>query len=296
MKVDGIIISTMRTLLLLPLLCSLLAGQQAPPPKYPETLPAGVKLEANLSYSQYPETVADVFTPAGQGAEKRPGVIVIHGGGWVGGTKEAMYDSYVRRYLEKGFVVANVEYRLAKAAKAPAAVEDALKAANWFIDNASKWNVDRKRIVVTGGSAGGHLALMVGLANKSASLGKPVKVAAVVNFYGITDVADQLSGTNMRQYAVTWVPDEPGRIDLARRVSPLTYVRKDVPPVLTIHGDADQTVPYEHGIQITKSLVDAGARAEMISVPQGRHGFPVAKLDELYPQIFAFLTRVGVLR
>lgn len=286
----------MRRLLLLPLLCSLLAGQQAPPPKYPESLPAGVKLEPNLAYGQYPETVLDVFTPASQGAEKRPAVIVIHGGGWVGGTKEAVYESFVRRYLEKGFVVANVEYRLAKAAKAPAAVEDALRASNWFLENAAKWNVDRKRVVVTGGSAGGHLALMVGMATKSAGLGKPAKVAAVVNFYGITDVADQLSGANMRQYAVTWVPDEPGRIDLARRVSPLTYVRKDVPPILTIHGDADQTVPYEHGVQITKMLVDAGARAEMISVPQGRHGFPKEKLDELYPQIFAFLARVGVMR
>jgi acetyl esterase/lipase len=255
-----------------------------------------VKLEPNLAYGQYPETVLDVFTPASQGAEKRPAVIVIHGGGWVGGTKEAVYESFVRRYLEKGFVVANVEYRLAKAAKAPAAVEDALRASNWFLENAAKWNVDRKRVVVTGGSAGGHLALMVGMATKSAGLGKPAKVAAVVNFYGITDVADQLSGANMRQYAVTWVPDEPGRIDLARRVSPLTYVRKDVPPILTIHGDADQTVPYEHGVQITKMLVDAGARAEMISVPQGRHGFPKEKLDELYPQIFAFLARVGVMR
>ncbi|MBL8228403.1 MAG: alpha/beta hydrolase [Bryobacterales bacterium] len=285
----------MKILLLLASLCGTLAGQQAPA-KYPETLPAGVKLDANLAYAQHPETVLDVFAPAPQATAKHPAMIVIHGGGWVGGTKEAVYESFVRRYLEKGFVVANVEYRLAKAAKAPAAVEDALRAANWFLDNCARWNVDRKRVGVTGGSAGGHLALMVGMANKSAGLGKPVKVAAVVNFYGITDVADQLSGANMRKYAVTWIPDEPGRIDLARRVSPLTYVRKDVPPVLTIHGDADQTVPYEHGIQITKALVDAGARAEMISVAQGAHGFPKEKLDQLYPQIFEFLTRHGILR
>lgn len=277
------------------LFLSPLAAQQAPP-KYPETLPPGVKLIPNLSYSQHPETVLDIFTPATPENPKRPGVVVIHGGGWVGGTREAQYDTFVRRYLEKGFVVANVEYRLAKAAPAPAAAEDALKAVNWFIDNASKWGVDRKRIVVTGGSAGGHLALMAGMAQKSAGLGRTPKVAAVINFYGITDVADQLSGSNMRQYAVTWIPDQPGRIDLARRLSPLTYVRKDVPPILTLHGDADQTVPYEHGLQITKTLVDAGAKAEMISVHLGAHGFPKEKLDELYPQIFAFLQRNGVLR
>lgn len=268
---------------------------QNPPPKYPE-LPAGVKMDADISYDRYKETVLDVFQPGEAASGKRPGVIVIHGGGWTGGTKEGQWDNFVRRYLEKGFVVANVEYRLAKVATAPAAVEDALKAANWFISNAGKYNVDKKRIVVTGGSAGGHLSLMVGMAPKSAKLGKPAKVAAVVNFYGITDVGDQLAGPNMRQYAVTWVPDSPGRLELARRVSPMTYVRRNLPAILTLHGDADQTVPYEHGVNLTKALNDAGVRTEMISVPQGRHGFPKEKMDELYKDIFGFLTRVGVLR
>jgi acetyl esterase/lipase len=253
-------------------------------------------MDANIAYDKYPETKLDVFQPAGDAAGKRPGVIVIHGGGWVNGSKEGQWDSMIRPYLEKGFVVASVEYRLAKAAVAPAAVEDSLKAANWFSAHAGKYNVDKKRIIVTGGSAGGHLSLMVGMTPRSAKLGKPAKVAAVVNFYGITDVADQLNGPNMRQYAVTWVPDTPGRLELARRVSPMTYVRRELPPVLTIHGDADQTVPYEHGVKLTKALVDAKVKAEMISVPQGRHGFPKEKMNELYPQIFAFLSRNGVMK
>lgn len=283
----------MRFLLSFSLLLSAAFAQSSPPP-YP-AIPAGIKVDKNIAYDKYPETVLDVFSPAANAAGKRPGVLVIHGGGWTGGTKESQWDAFVSRYLEKGFVVANVEYRLAKAATAPAAVEDALKAAEWFHRNAAKYNVDPKRIVVTGGSAGGHLSLMVGMTPRSAKLGKPAKVAAVVNFYGITDVGDQLSGTNMRKYAVTWVPDGPGRIELARRVSPMTYVRKDVPPILTLHGDEDQTVPYQHGILLTKALVDAKAKAEMISVPRGKHGFPKEKLDELYPQIFAFLQRQGIL-
>lgn len=281
----AMILSTL--LLFLPL-----AAQTAPAPAAYPPLPAGVTKDT-VSYASYPETQLDVFQPAGGGA-KRPGVIVIHGGGWVNGTKESQWDTFVRRYLEKGFVVANVEYRLAKAAPAPAAVEDALKAAEWFVKNAKKYGADPKKIVVTGGSAGGHLSLMVGMANKSAKLGNPVKVAAVVNFYGITDVADQLGGENMRQYAVTWVPDGPGRLELAARVSPMNYVRKDLPPILTLHGDSDQTVPYEHGVRLTRSLVDVGAKSEMISVPQGRHGFPKEKLDQLYPQIFEFLKRQGI--
>ncbi|MBI3210162.1 MAG: alpha/beta hydrolase [Candidatus Solibacter usitatus] len=270
------------------------AGLTAQTPAGYPPLPQGVKLDANIAYAQYAETKLDVFTPAVAVQGKRPGVLVIHGGGWVGGQKEGQWDSMIRRYLEKGFVVASVEYRLAKAATAPAAVEDVLKAAEWCSRNASKYNVDKKRIVATGGSAGGHLSLMVGMTPKSAKLGKPAKVAAVVNFYGITDVGDQLGGPNMRSYATTWVPEKPGRLELARRVSPMTYVRRDLPPILTLHGDADPTVPYEHGVMLTKALTKAKARTEMISVPKGRHGFPKEKLDELYPQIFAFLQRHGV--
>jgi len=205
-------------------------------------------------------------------------------------------ERYCLPYLEKGFVVANVEYRLAAVAPAPAAVIDVLKAARWFRENAKRYNVDRKRIVVTGGSAGGHLALMVGMSPKSARFGKPVKIAAVVNVYGITDVADQLEGPNMRKYAVTWVPEQPGRTELARKVSPMTYVRRGLPPILTIHGDADPTVPYEHGIKLTKALRDVGVDAQLISVPGGKHGFSKEEWDRVLPQIFTFLERRGILR
>ena len=260
----------------------------------PPRIPDWVKVDANIHYDKYNETVLDVMQSTRATAKRRPGVLVIHGGGWTGGTKESQVEQICLRYLEKGFVVVNVEYRLAKAAIAPAAVEDSLKAAEWFRKNAKKYRVDPSKIIVTGGSAGGHLALMVGMTPKTANLGKPAKVAAVINFYGITDVNDQLQGPNKRTYAVTWVPEMKGREDLARRVSPMTYVRKDLPPILTLHGDADATVPYEHGVKLTKALVEAGARAEMITVPEGQHGFPKEKLDELYPQIFAFLEKYGV--
>jgi dipeptidyl aminopeptidase/acylaminoacyl peptidase len=132
---------------------------------------------------------------------------------------------------------------------------------------------------------------MVGLTPKSARLGPQTKVAAVVNFYGITDVEDQVDGPNMRKYAATWVPPSPERMDTARRVSPIEYVSKDAPAVLTIHGTADPTVPYEHGIRLTKGLRDAGADAEMISIPEGKHGFPKEQLDKIYEQIFEFARR-----
>ena len=281
-----------KLVLFVSLLATLGLAQQ---PQTPAPLPDSVSVEANIPYDQYKQTVLDIMQPKAASTRKRPGVIVIHGGGWTGGQKEAMVERYCLPYLGKGFVVANVEYRLADVAPAPAAVMDVLKAANWFRENAGKYNVDRKRIVVTGGSAGGHLALMVGMANKAAKVGKPANVAAVVNVYGIADVADQVEGPNVRDYAVKWLPEQPGRIELARRLSPISYVRRDLPAILTIHGDADETVPYEQGVNLTKALREAGADAQMISVPRGKHGFTKEQWAELLPQIFTFLERRGIM-
>ncbi len=270
--------------------CLLLATALMAQGRFPE----GTRVQRDTPYNQYPETRLDIYQPPGP-MGNRPGVLVIHGGGWTQGSRAGDVDFHVRRYVAKGFVVANIDYRLAKTAPAPAAVEDAIHAANWFVENAKVYGVDPKRIVVTGGSAGGHLALMVAMVNARAGLGKPVRVRAVVNFFGITDVGDQIQGPNERDYAVEWLPAQPGRMELARRVSPITYVRRDLPPILTIHGDADDTVPYEHGARLTKALTQAGAPAELISVPGGGHGFPADKLDEIYTQVFAFLAKHGVL-
>jgi acetyl esterase/lipase len=279
--------------LVLPLVFLPAAFAQAPP--QPAAIPDSVAVESGIAYDKYPETKLDILQPKAPSKAKRPGALVIHGGGWVNGTKESQIPTCLR-YVEKGFVCATVEYRLAKAAKAPAAVEDVLRAEQWFEKNAKKYNVDKKRIVVTGGSAGGHLSLMVGMTPKSAKLGPPSHVRAVVNFYGITDVGDQLGGPNMREYAVTWVPEQEGRLKLAARVSPMTYVRRGLPPILTLHGDADQTVPYEHGVKLTKALRDAGATAEMVTVPGGRHGFTKEVNDRVYEEnIWPFLKKCGVM-
>lgn len=247
-------------------LTTALAAGQVPP------IPDWVSVEANIAYDTHPDTKLDILKPK-TATGKRPGILFIHGGGWVVGSKENVVANFCLPYLQKGFVVANVEYRLAKAALAPAAVIDVLKAAEWFQKNAEKYGVDPKRIIVSGDSAGGHLALMVGLTPSKANLGPVGKVAAVVNFYGITDVGDVLEGTNMREYAVGWIPETMAdRREVARRVSPQTWVRKKLPASLTIHGGEDPTVPYEHGVAIVKMMRDLGNDAELYSVPKGKHG------------------------
>jgi acetyl esterase/lipase len=167
-------------------------------------------------------------------------------------------------------VVANVEYRLAQAAPAPAAVNDVLKAAQWFQDHAAQYRVDRNRILATGGSAGGHLALMIAMmpiamTPASADLGPAIKIAAVIDFFGVADVADQVAGPNRRRYAEVWIPEQPDRLELARRVSPMTYVRKGLPPILALHGDADATVPYEQSVSLVKALKNKRRSASSIS-------------------------------
>jgi len=188
--------------------------------------------------------------------------------------------------------VANVEYRLAKAATAPAAVEDVLKAAEWFQKHAAEYKVDPKQIVVMGGSAGGHLALMVAMTLPSANLGPTIKIAAVIDMFGITNVGDQLAeGVNQRPYAVAWIPEQPDRMALAQRVSPITYVRRGLPPMLVIHGDADSVVPYSQSVTLVNALKGAGVDTELITVPGGDHGFEPPVMDKLWPQIFKWLKK-----
>ena len=159
----------------------------------PAAIPDSVSMEANIPYGEFKETVLDILQPKEPAKKKRPGVILIHGGGWTGGTKEARVEYAALKYAQHGFVVANVEYRLAKAATAPAAVSDVLKAAQWFHKNAKKYHVDAKRIVVTGDSAGGHLAMLAAYSMGDRQLppscdAPAVPIKAVVNFYGPVDL------------------------------------------------------------------------------------------------------------
>jgi acetyl esterase/lipase len=249
------------------------------------------QIQANIRYAHHAETVLDILQARAPALKNRPGVIMIHGGGWVEGDKESTVAPFAVPFVQHGFVVANVEYRLAKSAAAPAAVQDVRNAAKWFVDHAAEYKVDPGHIIVMGQSAGGHLALLTAMLPESAELGPAVKLSAVVDFSGITDVADQLEGPNQRPYAVAWIPQQPDRMALARQLSPITYVRKGLPPVLAIHGDADEIVPYEQSVRLTKGLKSAGGDAELITVPGGKHAFTPEQMQKIWPQIFTWLKK-----
>jgi len=247
------------------------------------------------------ELKLDMYQARGQTAPQAT-VLYIHGGGWTGGAKETNVLNLLP-YFEMGWNVVNVEYRLARVSLAPAAVEDCLCALRWVIHNAKEHNVDTSRIVVTGNSAGGHLALTTGMIPASAGLDRQcpgpeeLKVAAIVNWYGITDVADLLDGPNRKVYAVTWLGSMENRKDIAARVSPLTYVRSGLPPILSIQGDADPTVPYTHSVRLHAALEKAGVPNKLITVPAGLHGnFRPEEYPRLYGEIRDFLTKYNLLK
>jgi acetyl esterase/lipase len=172
------------------------------------------------------------------------------------------------------------------------------------IRHAKEYGIDVDRIVVAGGSAGGHLALITGFLPESAGLDRncpgpeTLKVAAIVTWFGISDVNELLEGPNMKTYAVTWLGSAPNRDQIAKRVSPLTYVRAGLPPVFTIHGDADPTVPYTQAVRLQRALTEASVPNELLTVPGGKHGFDccnAAQRENAYMKIQEFLVRHHVL-
>lgn len=229
-----------------------------------------------------------------------PVVLYFHGGGWVAGDKESNVLRLIP-YLEMGWAAVNVEYRLGEVARAPAAVLDCLCALRWVVSNAEEYGFDTSRIVTTGNSAGGHLALTTGMVPEAAGLDREcpgderLDVAAVINWYGITDVADLLDGADRRSYAVEWLGSQPDRFDIAERVSPLSHVRSGLPPVLSIHGDADTAVPYQQAVRLHDELDRAGVDNELHTVPGGGHGgFDREETLAIFRTIHDFLDRHGL--
>lgn len=245
------------------------------------------------------EAKLDLYLPRAA-SKPTPTLIFFHGGGWTGGNKESR-SLRLLPYLEMGWSVANVEYRLAQVSLAPAAVEDCLCALRWIIRNADEYNLDVDQLVVSGDSAGGHLALTTGMLPASAGLDRQcpgteeLRVAAIVNWYGVTDVPDLLEGPNMREYAVAWMGSMPNRKEIGERISPLTYVRGGLPPVLTIHGDADPTVPYSHAVRLHEKLEKAGVSNQLLTIPGGKHGrFSREEYLQVLETIQAFFQRHGL--
>lgn len=215
-------------------------------------IPASVELRENVEYGRIRNIRLrlDLYAPT-TSSEPRPGLILIHGGAWVGGSKED-YRCYGVTFAEMGYVVASIDYRLAPQWHYPAQVEDAKCAVRWMRANAEELGVDPDRIAVMGGSAGGHLAMMVGyssdvpeLEGEGGHAEVSSSVSAVVQLYGPVDFTlptvldDPTSMELLRTFLGVTYQANP---ELYQTSSPIHYLDVDDPPTLILHGTIDTVV------------------------------------------------------
>ncbi|EOR94899.1 putative lipase/esterase [Arcticibacter svalbardensis MN12-7] len=263
--------------------------------------PSGYEEQLNVVYTTAAnwEGKMDLYLPAKERGPS-PVIINIHGGGWNKGNKES--QTGFSNFFKKGYAVANIEYRLVQVAPAPAAVEDTRCALIYLIKNAKQLNIDVNRIVIMGGSSGGHLALMGGLLANNHLFDinckgvEQIKVAAIIDKYGITDLWDWAFGPNKTSKSATmWLGERARDEAFAKSVSPITYVSKLSPPTFIVHGNEDPIVPYQESEALHKKLLEAGVKTEFITAEGGLHGnFPKDKNTEVNAAIMAFLKDLDI--
>jgi acetyl esterase/lipase len=196
----------------------------------------------------------DVYKPKGL-TEERPVLVFIHGGGWSHGDKSD-YLPYLIDYAEKGYVTVTVSYRLSGVAKFPAAVRDVQSAVQWIREHSGEYMINPEKIALIGGSAGGHLALMVAYSDSSQR-----RVQAVVNIYGPTDLTTEYARN--RGECLTFLGKSYAEApDLYRLASPRTHLSPDDPPTLIFHGTIDALVPVSQSDSLHQWLDRAGVPNE----------------------------------
>jgi len=264
--------------------------------KKPVAIPKDYVAQIDVVYTKVLdwEGRADLYISP-KASKPTPVLINIHGGGWKSGVKET--QGGFNSFFNAGFAVANMEYRLSGQAKAPAAVEDTRCMLIYLIKNAKALNIDPNKIIIMGGSAGGHLALMGGLlANDhrfdTNCLGvENIKVAAIINKYGIADVWDWTYGPEHKSSSPKlWLGDKANDDAFIKSVSPVSYVTKNSPPIFIVHGNADPIVPYQQSVDLYKKLQELGVKSQFITVEGGLHGkFDKEKNNEINAAILQFI-------
>jgi acetyl esterase/lipase len=271
-----------RTALVAVLTVSLIGGM---------TRAADVTVEENITYGKGGETELklDLARPDGNGPF--PAIVFIHGGGWYQGNRQG-YRGQIKEAAKRGYVSVTISYRLMKfdeekketttaTPNFPAQIHDAKAAIRWMRAHAAKYNVDPNRIGVTGGSAGGHLSLLVGLTDSKSNLegdgGNPdqsSRVQAVVNIFGPTDMAACHKTSSVAWIFRLFMGGIPGETNgTYKAASPINYVSEDDPPVLTLHGDRDTLVPIAQATTLNEKMKSAGASHTLIVFEGQGHGF-----------------------
>lgn len=226
----------------------------------------------------------DIFRPKDSGT-RRPAIVQIHGGAWVSGLKWLQGIPLLGHLAAGGWVGFNVDYRLSPRAAFPAHLIDVKRAIAWVREHADEYGVDPDFIVVTGGSAGAHLAALVGLTANDPRYQPELEhadtsVAGVVVFYGIYDLTERRRplGRSFRRALERWVMKVRYQDDEAAFVaaSPIEQVRPDAPPFFVLHGTADSVAPVEGARAFVERLRECSrAPVEYLEIPGAGHAFDI---------------------
>ena len=248
----------------------------------------------------------DLYLPP-QSEKPVPLVVWVHGGAWRAGSKDSMP---VERWLQQGFAIASVEYRLSPVAKVPAQIHDIKAAIRWLRGNAKTYAFDSDQFIIAGSSAGGHLAALVGVSNGVVGLEGELgefkstnsNVQAIVSFFGASNLESILAqsrphGLSVRVPALELLlggqPDQ--KPELARLASPVAHVDAADPPLWMIHGDADPQMPIEQSRELFQRFNDLKLKVDFEIVKGGKHGgegfFTAAQLDRVATEIKAAMNR-----
>lgn len=275
-------------------------------------------------YAQAPSTVAitkdivyrkvdgkelklDIGKPDGSGPF--PVVLFFHGGGWQQGDKSHMHK-WIRRFVERGYVGVAVAYRFAPAYRWPSQIEDAKEAVRFLRAHATHYNIDPERVGVMGESAGGYLALMLGVTNPKDSLegesqfpGFSSAVQGVVSYFSATDftaprkeLSPELKQEMLNYYnkplsqVLTDFTGATSKDDpRLKRISVLPYVDANDAPVLLFQGDMDPFVSLDHALKLKKKLEEASVPHELVVVKGGGHGFTGEDQERTVQRMMDFL-------
>jgi acetyl esterase/lipase len=267
-----------RFLILLLGSCGAVLAQANNPPKVPDTVVADRDVEySNVGGRQ----TMDIVRPRETSNIPRPAVLLVHGGGFRGGNKES-YIPLAVKLAEHGYVAASANYRLSPRNQFPSAVEDVKAAVRFLRASAKKYNLDAGHIGTLGGSAGGHLVLMLGLTAGVAEFegsgpnrDQSSAVQCVVDEYGPTDFTQSYSkSVDAAEVLPKWLGSDLNNDRLIHmRASPLNWVTPNAAPTLAIHGTADNYVAYEQSLWIIERLIAAGVPAELETISGAGHGF-----------------------
>ncbi|MEQ8791258.1 MAG: alpha/beta hydrolase [Pirellulaceae bacterium] len=269
-------------------------------PATPRRLPAGVTVHRDLQYAQVgdKQLLLDLYLPE-KADGPLPVIVGIHGGGWANGSKQGGTGSFL---AARGFAVASINYRLSGEAIFPAQIEDCKSAVRWLRANAEKYDLDPERFGAMGHSAGGHLTSLLAASgdvkefDKGDHLEFSSRIQAACPLSGPTDLlqmdAHAPPGARLKHDA----PGSPearligGPIqenkEKAARVNPITYLDKEDPPFLIIHGGDDPVVPVHQAKLLDEALRSKEVECTLKIVEGAGHGVGGPQVNEAITKFF----------